>query len=272
MCFPSAAHDAFSEALTLWPVCSEGWLSWARFCDDQYTSLRNQKQQSDATGSNDQQGPQFWLEYCAACYVQAIKASGTEGRSLVPRLLHLLMLDINGPEFVGKHVSQHALDIPAWVWLPWVPQLVVGLQRPEHHAAKRLLATSAAHYPQYVYWYMRVAINHLKEVALKAVNEGGTKQEQPENQAASTEQRGKGRRSQRDKARSAKDEDDEEMPDAQTGTPEGKGPQIGSSTTPGGGPAPSAATDKLPEVCRFSISSWLFVLNVVLILVFPARR
>ena len=49
---------------------------------------------------------------------------------------------------VGHAVERGAREVPLWVWLPWLPQLLMGLQRPEAPVIKQLLVHIAAAYPQ----------------------------------------------------------------------------------------------------------------------------
>jgi transformation/transcription domain-associated protein len=150
-----AAHAAFSEALTLWSLSPDAWVAWGRFCDERYLATKQ---------------PAF-LEYAGACFAQGIRLSGPEARALVPRLLHLLMLDPHGAEAIGvRTLAAQAADLPTWVWLPWVPQLVTSLQRPETGAARRILVAAAAAHPQFVYWHMRPVISPLKDAAYKAAH------------------------------------------------------------------------------------------------------
>jgi transformation/transcription domain-associated protein len=230
------AHNTFSEALSLWPLCTEGWINWGKFCDTQYTMATQKEQKMQQEGGDKAVDPSLqsqawtWLEYTATCYIQAIRCSAAQGVSLVPRLLQLLILDVNG-KLVGKHLVQHLVDIPAWIWLPWLPQMIVGLQRPEEGTVKHILGVSATHHPQYVYWQMRPALAHLKDVAYKAMNENEAKK-------------------------------DEEMPDASastaakasatttgSGTPAGKaiGTPAGAST-----PGQDPNGESLPEVLAYT--------------------
>ena len=76
--------------------------------------------------------------------LQGVKLSGLEARSLVPRLLQLLMLDANGPDAIGRTLIAQSADMPTWVWLPWVPQLMMSLQRPEVGGGPAVTAASRA--------------------------------------------------------------------------------------------------------------------------------
>lgn len=228
------AHDTFSEALSLWPMCTEAWVNWGRYCDKQYTIAKQREQKMHQEGEQVlpdlQQQTRTWLEYTAVCYIQATRASASQA-SLIPRLLHLLILDVNG-QHVGKHLAQHVVDIPAWVWLPWLPQMITGLQRPEEETVRLILGMAATHYPQYVYWHMRPALAHLKDVANKAIADISEKAKEQE---AQTNKSSKQNPSQ---------DDDQGMSDA---SPPIDTKNAGNQQTPGGGPLPNPSIESPPE-------------------------
>ncbi|KAL4854024.1 Transcription-associated protein 1 [Chlorella vulgaris] len=128
-----AAHGMFSEALTLWPLCWEAWMAWGKFCD-------------------------------------GILAS-TDARDLVPRLLQLLMVEPRGAETLGRAIAQKAVDLPGWIWLPWIPQLMTSLQRPEVAVSRRILSAAASSFPQQMYWHVRPSMLAMKDAAVKAVQD-----------------------------------------------------------------------------------------------------
>ena len=107
----------------------------------------------------------------SATVSQAIRLASTDARNLVPRLLHLVMVEPKGAEMLGRTVAQKAADLPGWIWLPWIPQLMTSLQRPEVAVARRILSAAATSFPQQLYWHVRPCMLALKEVAVKAAQE-----------------------------------------------------------------------------------------------------
>jgi len=89
----------------------------------------------------------------------------------VPRLLQLLMVEPKGAEVLSRAVAQKAADLPGWVWLPWVPQLMTSLQRPEVAVARRILSAAAGAFPQQLYWHVRPGMLAMKDAAVKAVQD-----------------------------------------------------------------------------------------------------
>lgn len=72
-----------------------------------------------------------------------------EGRNLLPRVLLLLTFE-NDSGIVGKALDR-APEVPLWVWIAWIPQLLISLQRPESGHVKRILVQLALTYPQVCY-------------------------------------------------------------------------------------------------------------------------
>jgi len=148
-----AANNAFSTSLSLHRQLPEAWLSWGTFNDMMYASS----------------GDKAYLESCAACYLQAIRFGSTRGRGLLPRLLHLLSFENEGGE-VGRALDRQG-DMPLWALLVWIPQLLMGLQRPEVMHIKRLLVQLAVVYPQALYYSLRTFLLTLRETAVKPLQE-----------------------------------------------------------------------------------------------------
>lgn len=169
-------------------------MAWGKFCDSMYDKSKEAR----------------WLEFLATCYLQvragvggaaaaghslclgicidgsllwghhlphschllqAIRLASTDARDLVPRLLQLLMVEPRGAEMLGRAVAQKAADLPGWIWLPWIPQLMTSLQRPEVAVARRILSAAAGSFPQQLYWHVRPSMLAMKDAAVKAVQD-----------------------------------------------------------------------------------------------------
>lgn len=77
---------------------------------------------------------------------QAMRHGSVPSRQLVPRILHLLAFD-NKDNVVGR-LLESTRGVPLWLWLAWIPQLLLGLQHPEKDVCKRLLLQIATAFPQ----------------------------------------------------------------------------------------------------------------------------
>lgn len=78
--------------------------------------------------------------------MQAMRHGSVPSRQLVPRILHLLAFD-NKDNVVGR-LLESTRGVPLWLWLAWIPQLLLGLQHPEKDVCKRLLLQIATAFPQ----------------------------------------------------------------------------------------------------------------------------
>ncbi|GIL45633.1 hypothetical protein Vafri_2841, partial [Volvox africanus] len=149
------ANTAFSQSLSLCRHCPDTWLSWGAFNDRLYETSVAAAQQAQAAAQQ---------------AAQAVRQSSAQARALLPRVLHLLSFDnINGA--VGNHLDKNHAEIPPWVWFMWIPQLLASLQRPEAQHVKLLLQQVSAAHPQAVYYWLRVYLLSLREVAQKAAQE-----------------------------------------------------------------------------------------------------
>lgn len=90
---------------------------------------------------------EVWLEYAVSCFLQAIKFGIPNSRSHLARVLYLLSFDTPN-EPVGRAFDKFLDQIPHWVWLSWIPQLLLSLQRSEAPHCKLVLLKVATIYPQ----------------------------------------------------------------------------------------------------------------------------
>lgn len=67
------------------------------------------------------------------------------------RVLYLLSFDTPN-EHVGRAFDKYFDQIPHWVWLSWIPQLLLSLQRTEAPHCKLVLLKIANVYPQVKYY------------------------------------------------------------------------------------------------------------------------
>ncbi|KAL6746236.1 hypothetical protein V8C86DRAFT_2445362, partial [Haematococcus lacustris] len=176
-----AAHNCFSSSLHLWRHAAEAWTAWGGLCDEQWEASL---QPPPSPAPQPSRGPQpFMLEYTVHCYVQGVRLGSASARALLPRLLHLLSFDndssaaqtsawhANGGPASGwsQLVSQAmqrsgAYELPAGVWVPWLPQLLMSLARPESGAVKPLLQLMATVLPQAPYYSLRSYLVAMREL------------------------------------------------------------------------------------------------------------
>ncbi|XP_078446328.1 phosphatidylinositol 3- and 4-kinase family protein with FAT domain-containing protein isoform X2 [Wolffia australiana] len=145
------ANMAYSHAITLFKNLPKGWVSWGNYCDLVYREM----------------GEEVWLEYAVSCFLQGIKCGVSNARSHLARVLYLLSFDTPN-EPVGRAFDKYMDQIPHWVWLSWIPQLLLSLQRTEAPHAKLVLLKIAAIYPQALYYWLRTYLMERRDITNKS--------------------------------------------------------------------------------------------------------
>ncbi|KAM1426046.1 hypothetical protein TB2_017954 [Malus domestica] len=145
------ANLSYSNAVSLFRNVPKGWISWGNYCDMAY------RERNDET----------WLEYAVCCFLQAIKFGISNSRNHLAHVLYLLSFDTPN-EHVGRSFDKYIDQIPHWVWLSWIPQLLLSLQRTEAPHCKLVLLKIATVYPQALYYWLRTYLLERRDVANKA--------------------------------------------------------------------------------------------------------
>ncbi|KAJ8771163.1 hypothetical protein K2173_023488 [Erythroxylum novogranatense] len=145
------ANLAYSNAVTLFKNAPKGWISWGNYCDMAYKETHDE----------------MWLEYAVSCFLQGIKFGVSNSRSHLARVLYLLSFDTPS-EPVGRAFDKYLDQIPHWVWLAWIPQLLLSLQRTEAPHCKLVLLKIATVYPQALYYWLRTYLLERRDVANKS--------------------------------------------------------------------------------------------------------
>lgn len=64
-----------------------------------------------------------------------------------------------------------SVELPTWIWLFYIPQLLVGLTRVDAKVVKPLLMRIATQHPQALNYYLRVYVLSSKEKARSVVSQ-----------------------------------------------------------------------------------------------------
>ncbi|GMI76972.1 hypothetical protein like AT2G17930 [Hibiscus trionum] len=145
------ANLAYSNAISLFKNLPKGWISWGNYCDMAYKDSHDE----------------IWLEYAVSCFLQGIKFGVSNSRSHLARVLYLLSFDTPN-EPVGRSFDKYLDQTPHWVWLSWIPQLLLSLQRTEAPHCKLVLLKIATVYPQALYYWLRTYLLERRDVANKS--------------------------------------------------------------------------------------------------------
>ena len=166
-----AAFAAYSGGMSICADFEDGWLAWGAFCDemvDRYAKSDDSSPQPKAEEAQSSQ-LQTWSKHAIVCFLQALRYGSEDARLKTPRILWLLSNDTpDGPVMAAfEKYNEH---VPPGVWLPWVPQLISGLRRPEQHLCKGVLLRLVKAYPQAVYYGLRSFIVSNSPVSVHAAS------------------------------------------------------------------------------------------------------
>ncbi|XP_074308594.1 transcription-associated protein 1-like isoform X2 [Silene latifolia] len=146
-----AANREYSNAISLFKNLPKGWISWGSYCDFAYKETHNE----------------IWLEFAVSCFLQGINFGIPNSRSYLARVLYLLSFDTSN-EPAGRSFDKFLDQIPHWVWLSWIPQLLLSLQRTEAPHCKLVLLKIATVYPQALYYWLRTYLLERRDAANKS--------------------------------------------------------------------------------------------------------
>ena len=125
-----------------------GWLSWGNFCDNQFESTKDPN----------------WGECAITCYAKAASFRSRTARRKLGRALWLVSFkdsqdNSNQAQLLVKEVS----NLPSWLWISWIPQLISGLYLKEAEYLCNILERIAIDYPQSLYYPLQRFIAELNQ-------------------------------------------------------------------------------------------------------------
>ncbi|CAH0477213.1 unnamed protein product [Peronospora belbahrii] len=161
----SEANQTFSHCLQICNSYGKGWLSWGHYC---YRLFLQRKELSLASQT-------------IACYLQAIHHRCNSARLMIARVLWLLNMDDRHGALI-QAFETHGKQLPIWIWIIWIPQLLMALGRPEAPQIRGLLRGLSAKFPQALYYTMRAFFLENRDIALMLAN-----QQHPSTAASSTD-------------------------------------------------------------------------------------
>jgi transformation/transcription domain-associated protein len=97
-----------------------------------------------------------YLAQAMGCYMEGVQINADDkSRIHLPKCLWMLTKDGSSPGVLCQTLENRGTQLPPWVWLPWIPQLLTGLCRIEGRAIKAILSRLVKAYPQAVYYSLR---------------------------------------------------------------------------------------------------------------------
>ncbi|GMF35264.1 unnamed protein product [Phytophthora fragariaefolia] len=147
------ANQTFSHCLQICDSYGKGWLSWGHYC---YRLFLVRKDLALASQT-------------IACYLQAIHHRCNSARLMIARVLWLLNMDDRRGVLI-QAFETHGKQLPIWIWIIWIPQLLMALGRPEAPQIRGLLRGLSAKFPQALYYTMRAFFLENRDNAMMLAN------------------------------------------------------------------------------------------------------
>ncbi|KAK7720750.1 transcription-associated protein 1 [Botryosphaeria dothidea] len=136
------ANDAFGTALYFDIKLPKAWKEWGRYNDNLF--------KQDPSNIDK-------AESAISCYLEAASQyKNHKSRELLGRILWLLSLD-TADHRLSKTFESFKGDTPSWYWITYIPQLFVGLSRPEAAICRQVLGKLAKTYPQALFFQLRTS-------------------------------------------------------------------------------------------------------------------
>jgi hypothetical protein len=163
----SKANQAYCHSVQICPTHARAWDSWGGLCASLGAVAEKQvEQQAAASNTTDETGKDQkvaaakkiaqYLAQAMGCYLEAIQIEANEwSRIHLPKCLWMLTRDSSSHGVLCQTFESRGSQLPSWVWLPWIPQLLTSLYRHEGRAVKAVLSRLVKSYPQAVYFPLR---------------------------------------------------------------------------------------------------------------------
>ena len=132
------ANSAFSTSVMIFDSIPQGWVSWGCFCDRQFTETSKIS----------------WAEYAITCFLQAARCRSGKARRKLARVLWLIGF-FDEDNKLCQVFEKYADALPPWVWIQWIPQLLVSLSSSEAKQAAAILEKIGSSHPQAIYYILR---------------------------------------------------------------------------------------------------------------------
>jgi transformation/transcription domain-associated protein len=142
--YPDEAYTVLSQSVSVHDNSGSAWAAWGSFCAAQLSAVLQTGPATKWSSPPPLSDASSWLQAALSCFMQAMRCSAapapthghphTHVRGKLPvvhtaRVFWLLGLDSS--KVLLPAFEQGAARVPLWIWLPWIPQLLSSLGRPE---------------------------------------------------------------------------------------------------------------------------------------------
>ncbi|KAH8584499.1 Tra1p-like C-terminal FAT domain plus phoshoinositide 3-kinase domain very large [Cryptosporidium sp. chipmunk genotype I] len=137
------------SSLKVYPLFARGWITWAQYTDRLLYIHQNMSYAVNAV-----------ISYLMGIYLRPDKYS-----ILLSRVLWLLPHDSPDGKYLSLAFKKYSDHLPCAVWLPWIPQLIAGIDRIEGSAILHILNKIVLMFPQSIYFNIRCSYLEKREMA-----------------------------------------------------------------------------------------------------------
>lgn len=137
------------SSLKIYPLFARGWITWAQYTDRLLYIHQNMSYAVNAV-----------ISYLMGIYLRPDKYS-----ILLSRVLWLLPHDSPDGKYLTLAFKKYSDHLPCAVWLPWIPQLLAGIDRIEGNAIIHILNKIVLMFPQSIYFNIRSNYLEKREMA-----------------------------------------------------------------------------------------------------------
>jgi len=148
---PTWIHELYAQSVLAFPVHGASWLDWALFVDRLIIEQQGEEQEGSLA------------QMLAANILQAIVNGSDTARLLMPKIFWRLHMEDQvksgdkSASSVASLIEMTSKLVPAWLWLPWLPQVIacIGNNGTTTAFAKSVLESVMQSYPDSVYYLLR---------------------------------------------------------------------------------------------------------------------
>lgn len=180
------ANQAFCHCVQICPSHALAWVDWGNLCAELGGVAELQTENASGDPHKDKAATAKkvaqYLAQAIGCYLESVRLDTHEWARLhIAKCLLMLSKDGGSPGVLCSTFESRGSLLPSWVWLPWLPQLLSGLIRPEGPGLKQLLTLVAKSYPQSIYYPLRAFYLERRDVerARGPSSSGSTNQHMP---------------------------------------------------------------------------------------------
>mmetsp|Transcript_19582 Transcript_19582/g.41009 ORF Transcript_19582/g.41009 Transcript_19582/m.41009 type:complete len:1565 (+) Transcript_19582:380-5074(+) len=175
----TSSNQAYCNSVQICPTYSKAWVDWGNLCASLFVITRKKADnQPDAKLESTKKSNQY-LAQAMGCFLEAVRCDASEhSRDRIPHCLSMISNDGAQYGILCQTLEARGVLLPAWVWLPWIPQLLTSLCRIEARAVKSIIGEVVKDHPQAVYYSLRAFFLERRDVDRSRGQDADSKDEE----------------------------------------------------------------------------------------------